>query len=307
MASAIKRPFDTAFKQQRLKAWQPLMTPKTIILTFLTTGVVFVIIGIVIISVDKSIVEFEVSYPDCKIGDICNVEYTTEDDMVPPIYFYYKISGMYQNHRRYVKSRNDDQLRGKLTTSFKSCDPLEKNKDQIIYPCGLIAASVFNDKITASVDGVTLEGDAWNKSNIIWPSDRDKFRTNSYYKGSGFTDMSILDGRQVKLPSVEDEDLIVWMRTAGLPTFKKLYRIKQDKASIKKGSKLKFTIENNYDVSKFEGVKSLVVSTTSFMGGKNPFLGWSYIAVAVLCLLFTAILSAKLFLSPRSIIVPLNS
>lgn len=37
---------DTAFKQQRLKAWQPILTPKTVIPTFLIIGAIFIPIGI---------------------------------------------------------------------------------------------------------------------------------------------------------------------------------------------------------------------------------------------------------------------
>ncbi len=37
---------DTAFKQQRLKAWQPLLTPKTVIPTFLGIAALFIPVGI---------------------------------------------------------------------------------------------------------------------------------------------------------------------------------------------------------------------------------------------------------------------
>jgi hypothetical protein len=43
--------------------------------------------------------------------------------MEPPIYVYYQLKNFYQNHRRYVKSRSDDQLRG--GESVSGCTPLE--------------------------------------------------------------------------------------------------------------------------------------------------------------------------------------
>lgn len=58
---------------------------------------------------------------------------------------------MYIN-RRYVKSRNDPQLRGSIVDSYSSledCDP-RKSKDNsedpkdLYLPCGLIAWSMFN-------------------------------------------------------------------------------------------------------------------------------------------------------------------
>lgn len=35
--------------------------------------------------------------------------------MAAPVYFYYQLANFYQNHRRYVKSRSDGQLRGDLS------------------------------------------------------------------------------------------------------------------------------------------------------------------------------------------------
>ena len=40
---------DTAFKQQRLKAWQPILTPKTVLPTLFIIGIVFAPIGALLI------------------------------------------------------------------------------------------------------------------------------------------------------------------------------------------------------------------------------------------------------------------
>lgn len=82
------------------------------------------------------------------------------------------------------------------------------------------------------------------------------------------------------------EHFIVWMRTAGLPNFRKLWgRIDN---GLKKGT---YTVEidNKYDVNGFEGNKSFVVSTTNALGGKNYFLAICYIVVGSLCLIFAVI------------------
>jgi len=99
------------------------------------------------------------------------------------------------------------------------------------------------------------------------------------------------------LPSVVDEDFIVWMRTAGLPTFKKLYRvIHQD---LPKGSTLIIGTNNVFDVNSFNGQKSIVVSNTSWLGGKNSFLGWAYIVVGIIAVVVALGFFIKNVIKPR--------
>lgn len=65
---------------------------------------------------------------------------------------YYGLSNFYQNHRRYVKSRDDNQLLGRLDADPSSdCAPFAYGNDSTgverpIAPCGAIANSMFNGK-----------------------------------------------------------------------------------------------------------------------------------------------------------------
>jgi len=78
----------------------------------------------------------------------CQVDMVAPEDMEPPVYVYYQLEDFYQNHRRYVKSRDDEQLDGsvKSYSALSDCEPLIRadGNNKILHPCGLIANSFFN-------------------------------------------------------------------------------------------------------------------------------------------------------------------
>ena len=70
------------------------------------------------------------------------------------MYVYYGLTNFYQNHRRYVRSRDDDQLHGDGVSPGSlntDCDPYKTtsiNGSTYGYaPCGAIANSLFNGRI----------------------------------------------------------------------------------------------------------------------------------------------------------------
>lgn len=87
------------------------------------------------------------------------------------------------------------------------------------------------------------------------------------------------------------------MRTAALSTFRKLYgKIEDD---LQASDVITVVIENNYNTYDFKGTKSLVLSTTSWIGGKNDFLGVTFITIGGICL-FLAITFILLYvIKPR--------
>ncbi|KAK1415702.1 hypothetical protein QVD17_31487 [Tagetes erecta] len=294
-----KKPTYSKFSQQELPAWKPILSPGWVIATFLTIGAVFIPIGLLALAASDSVVEIIDRYDDGCVPDdfsknaqsfiqnpntkkTCIRTLKVPKKMVAPIFVYYELENFYQNHRRYVKSRSDKQLRDPDDEDeTKSCYP-EANTadDKPIVPCGLIAWSLFNDtyKLSTKNKAITID-----KKGIAWKSDiKAKFGSDVYPKN--FQKGKLIGGAKLdeKKPLSEQEDLIVWMRTAALPRFRKLYgKINTD---IEAHETIKVEVENNYNTYKFSGRKKLVLSTTTWIGGKNDFVGVVYVSLGAICI-----------------------
>jgi len=289
MSELAKKPSNTDFKQQKLPAWQPILTPIPVIVSFLIIGVIFIPVGYVLFLASESVTEvISESYESC--GTICNVTFRNMN-MQPPIYVYYKLENYYQNHRRYVKSRNDAQLRGQQVlalSDLSDCAPYvsydgSSSPNEFYLPCGLIARSLFNDTFILSTGNGSLI--PVSTDGVAWQSDIDT-KFNNPPKGT--------PGIRV-IPDFKNVDFIVWMRTAALPTFRKLWRVVNEPMV----GDVVVHIRNNYEVTSFGGKKYIVISTTSWLGGKNPFLGYAYMVVGGVCILLAIIFGLKHLISGR--------
>ncbi|OLY79594.1 Meiotically up-regulated gene 89 protein [Smittium mucronatum] len=347
-----KRPANTAFKQQRLRAWQPLLTPRTVLPTFFIIGLIFAPIGGVLFWASEILFEVTFNYTNCKSypnqltnlpssdyemhfgkstttkivpqmkydssSNTCSIVFPIPKDVNSPIYLYYKLSHFYQNHRRYVKSFDQQQLKGTARSasdlSGNDCDPLAtltiNGVTKPIYPCGLVANSVFNDTISdltlLNPADSSASGQVYPLSadDIAWESDTYRFGKTDYQNDDvypppnwaskypdGYTDKN-------PIPDISnDTHLHVWMRTAGLPTFRKLYGV--NKVDTLKNGTYQVDVVMNYDVTSFGGTKSIVVATTSAIGGRNPALGIAYISVGSLCVLLGIIFTIRHLYRPR--------
>lgn len=196
----------------------------------------------------------------------CTIQFHLPTELQPPVYVYYRLGNFYQNHRRYVASFFDRQLKGDAVsaadTKGSTCTPLTgPNDNQQYYPCGLIANSQFNDTFSdftllSSNQGLQNETYPLSTKGIAWASDRDLYgptQLNDWanvlpppnwqirYKDGKYSD-------EAPPPDLQnDEHFQVWMRTAGLPTFSKLYG-KNEKDVMKEGDYSIAIIDSEFSI-----------------------------------------------------------
>lgn len=254
-------------------------------------------------------------------GTTCDITFAITEDMLGGVFLYYQVQDFYQNHRNYVKSQSPLQMDG-TSRDDSACSPLlynitDNGDKYTLFPCGLVANTFFSDKISLDSDS-SPEGLEMYEDGIAWPSDLEKYALPSGVccSGDGVTcdnyDLDLccteegspeyeclypddmLDGGSTqylhksypdtisKWDGPTNEHFIVWMRTAGLKDFRKLYgRLSDD---LQAGDNVTFSVINNWEVDSWKGKKSLVLTTTSWLGGKNAAIGRIFIITGSLAL-----------------------
>jgi hypothetical protein len=87
--SESNRPKSDAFRQQKLKSWQPIMTPLKVIVLFFAVGIAFIPTGVRLLAISNAVYEQTIIYDstspdvDCTIttqneGRLCNVSIIRE-------------------------------------------------------------------------------------------------------------------------------------------------------------------------------------------------------------------------------------
>ena len=260
-----------AFRQQKVSACKPFLTPLMAACIYTIFSVISVIIGASILKSSDDLFEKILDYSDCP-DNKCSVLIDTT--IQGNLYFYYQLDGFHQNFYTYVKSINWPQLKGKMPNSLDSCAPVERdpqNSSQIIIPCGARPVSMFNDTFTFD----TSSNISVRTDGISHGSYRNLFRqiNNGYYNSDSYT---------VWNKNISDEHFINWIQTAPFGKFRKLYAV-IDGSKIAKGTLLNFTIEDNFPTSNGKAFKKqIVLAETYFLGGKNQFFGIFFIVLCAL-------------------------
>ena len=181
----------------------------------------------------------------------CNLQFQIPDTLNAPVLLYYQLTNFYQNHRRYVQSYDQDQLKGAFqsnsTVNSSECDPLKTDANgKAYYPCGLIANSLFNDTFLSPVllnpTGTSASQKTYKMTNqgIAWDSDKDlygptKYKTWEVTPPPNWRERYPEYNETFPFPELHtDEEFQVWMRTAGLPTFSKL-ALRNDNDAMESG------------------------------------------------------------------------
>lgn len=216
------KPANTLFKQQRLAAWQPIMSPPYVSACFIVVAAIFVPIGFAIYSANNKVVDSEFRYDhfrkctpnnndavfvynlsgfNTKMGCITPVNFTVSEDLSPPIYMYYKLDNFYQNHRRYAKSRNEKQISGDAVPSsdMSDCSPL-RNPGENNGMGG----------IPITVNGETMQYDSMVYSPaglVAWSMFNDTFKLYYINKTSDTLDL-VCDGSNFNVSTGEPFPLV---------------------------------------------------------------------------------------------------
>ncbi|OAD77697.1 hypothetical protein PHYBLDRAFT_164593 [Phycomyces blakesleeanus NRRL 1555(-)] len=362
-AKKLRKPDEGAFKQQRLPAWQPVLTPRTVLPTLFIIGIIFTPIGGLLywssgraneimlnyshcglyetpVYMEPSMISYEFS-PAVDISTMempayhyqttsefldptwknpnqltikqCVIDFTVPSTMTGPVFMYYRLTNFYQNRRQYIKSYDADQLLGKAissSTAQSNCDPAGQTEEGlIVYPCGLIANSMFNDTFSniTQIDGDNAVLYEFSSTNVAWPTDTEKYKLTTYpidaiapppnwvlrYPNGKYDQ----DHPPPDLSTMER--FMVWMHVAALPDFRKLWG-RNDNQDLPAG-RWRILVDMNFDTVQYKGTKWIVLSTTTALGGRNLRLGVTYISIGSICLALGVFFSIRQSARPRKL------
>ncbi|XP_041927055.1 transmembrane protein 30C [Alosa sapidissima] len=322
-----RRPDNSAFKQQRLPAWSPALSAHTLLPLFYGLAVLCFLLGTWLLVTVQNTHEIKVDYTskgtcekcyelrkhrgNATVRCTCQVEFDIPENITGDVFLYYGLVNFHQNLRLYMDSRDDAQMVGrknKLKSPSSYCKPFDMVGGVPIAPCGAIANSKFNDSFTLRYQGTDVplfrKGISWyTDENVKFrnPPTNDTFNLKQAFEGTAppvYWQKPVyeLDPLDPNNNGFINEDLIVWMREAAFPNFKKLYGVlNRSRPPFLQGLPAGIytvDIDYNFPVEHFRGRKQVVLSTVTWFGGKNHFLPIAYLVTGALVLITAAALTA---------------
>lgn len=353
-----RRPKEDSFTQQRLKAWNPVFTPRIVIPIYLLITVVFVIVGGCLLAEANTVSEMTIWYQNCpkeaptgqnqwhdmpekywiyhfkdhkdytiapqwRFTDdpdddsdergTCHIRFTTPRSLKKDVYVNYMLDKFSANHRRYVLSFSEDQIRGRKPTyddihggAGINCKSLARNSEnKLYYPCGLIANSLFNDTFPDQLINVRDNSQNYPLSNkgINWKSDKRRFQKTTY----NFSEIApppywikqFPHGyNETNVPDIQNwEEFQNWMRPAAFDKFAKLIRKNSD--SDLPAGEYQIDIGLHWPVRQFKGGKGVYITHGSSIGSRNYFLGIVYLIGGCISVAFAILLFGFWLISGR--------
>lgn len=323
-----KRPKAYPFYQQEIYGWQPLATPTGGVVLLTCLSLVLIFFGVLIEFEKDSLDSMKVTYSGQDVPDSlttmilkersassdvawhtcatnrsgaawreCTITFNIGKKLRGPLQVYYGVENMYQNNLVYSTSASYPQLRGEFQDKEKLRLPCSKGywsrDDDLYWPCGLIANSMFTDRFEVVTPGVTM-----SERGISWPTDSSHvFRNPASWKpNSTIPKYIFVDEIYAKTPyasefaqeGLDNEHLQVWMRPAAFSSFRKRYGIIDQDIGPINGSDfvLQFRVTDAFDVQPFEGKKSLTISEQGSLSSRDSILGVANIAMGLVFLLF---------------------
>lgn len=251
------------------------------------------------------------AYDDEK--NVCRIQFHVPHKIKGPLYFFYRLEKFHQNHRRYVKSFSEDQIKGTAASVSQikdtvglNCEPLSLDENgKKYYPCGLIANSLFNDTFTNTLQAVNGSSSDYQMTTkgIAWKSNGNRYKKTKY----DYRDISPPRNWIKKFPNgynatnVPDilkwEEFQNWMFTSGLPNFNKMV-MRNDNQAIEEGI-YEVSIGLHFPVLPYKGKKLIFLSQRSAIGGKNYFLGYAWIVCGGICIILSLVLLTARLVKPR--------
>ena len=186
---------------------------------------------------------------------------------------------------------------------------VETNVDGTVAPCGAIANTLFNDTFSSPDFEVDRSDISWNtdhnqkynnpksddscnseESNVLkpcWENTEYPQAKPSFWKYPIWDVYKITQGDGAIKPTngengYKNQLFENWMRVGAFSTVYKLFGVVKN--DLESGKEYTFDVGYNYPVNGLDVTKSIVVSTMSWVGGKNSFLGIAYIVVGSLSL-----------------------